>query len=96
MQIRLLTRAGVHTVDVRDGVTLLRATRRARLPLGQSCRGEGVCAACRVQVVEGNEHLRAMDAVEMALAARIPLGPDERYACRARVAGPVSFTTTYW
>lgn len=96
MRVRLVTHAGVRTVHVVDGATLLLAVLRARLPIGRSCRGKGVCAACRVRMLDGSEHLRAMDTTERSLCARNPLGPDERYACRARADGDVSFTTSYW
>jgi ferredoxin len=92
----LRTNAPPTVVDVLDGATLLRAVVRGRLPLGRSCRGSGICAACRVRIVDGAAHLLPMDAVESALAAREPLASDERYACRARLSGPVALTTSYW
>jgi ferredoxin len=72
----------------------LRAAVKAGLPIGQSCRGLGICAACRVRVVEGE--VGPADELERALAARNPLGPGERYACRARVLAECTITTTYW
>ena len=78
------------------GATLLRAVVRARLPIGRSCRGAGICAACRVRVVDGAEFLAPMGGVEAALAAREPLAADERYACLARVVGDVTITASYW
>lgn len=78
------------------GGTILRAVLRARLPLGRSCRGGGVCAACRVRVVAGAEHVLPMSATEEALAEREPLATEERYACLARVVGDVAITTGYW
>ena len=92
----LRTGAAPREVEVLDGATLLRAVVRARLPIGRSCRGTGICAACRVRIVDGAEHLAPMDPVEAALAAREPLATDERYACRARLHGPVALTTSYW
>ncbi len=96
MRVRLVTHAGERTVYVSDGANLLRAALRGRLPIGRSCRGEGVCAACRVKILDGAENVRPMDPVEKKLAETHPLGPEERYACRARADGAVSFTTTYW
>ena len=78
------------------GATLMRAVLRAHLPLARSCRGVGVCAACRVRVVSGAEHLLSQGAAEVALAARQALRPDERYACLARAVGDVVISTTYW
>ncbi len=72
------------------------AALRARLPVARSCRGVAVCAACRVRVLDGAGNLDPPTAAETALAAREPLRAGERYACQARVRGPVTITTTYW
>jgi 2Fe-2S ferredoxin len=90
----LVTNGPPRTIDVLPGASLLRAAVRARMPIGRSCRGVGICAACRVFVVEGE--VAAMDPIEAALAAREPLAEHERYACRARVTGDVTVTTAYW
>lgn len=96
-RVTLVVRGGPpRTVDVLPGASLLRAAVRARMPIGRSCRGVGVCAACRVQILAGADALLPMDELERALAARAPLAPNERYACRARVTGDVTMTTTYW
>lgn len=72
----------------------MRAAVKAGLPIGQSCRGLGICAACKVRVVSGD--VDAPDLLERRLAARIPLEPGERYACRAHVVADCTITTTYW
>jgi ferredoxin len=82
--------------DLLDGGNLMAAALRARLPVARSCRGVAVCAACRVRVLDGAAHLDAPGPAETQLAAREPLRPNERYACQARVRGPVTITTTYW
>ena len=96
-RVTLLVRGGPpKTIDVLLGATVLRAVVRARLPIGRSCRGVGICAACRVTVLAGAGSLAPMDEIEAALAAREPLEAGERYACRARITGDVTITTTYW
>ncbi len=82
--------------DVRDGGTLFRAVLRARLPLARSCRGDAVCAACKVRILDGAAHLDPPTRAESALLAREPLPPNERYACQARIRGPVTISTPYW
>jgi ferredoxin len=49
-----------------------------------------------VRIVDGAENLSPPAADELRLAARIPLGPDERFACCAHLHGPVTITTKYW
>jgi ferredoxin len=80
--------------DVRDGSTLFRAVLRARLPLARSCRGEAVCGDCKVRILDGI--VTPPGRAEAALAAEKPLKLGERYACQARVGGPVTITTSYW
>jgi 2Fe-2S ferredoxin len=84
------------TFRVRKGGSILRAAIRARVPLARACRGDAVCASCRVQIVGGAENLCEMTALERALAAREPLAAGERYACQAGVVGDVTVTTRYW
>ena len=82
--------------DAKDGATLFRAVLRARLPLARSCRGDAVCAACKVRLVDGADHLDPPTRAETALAGREPLRADERYACQARIRGPVTISSLYW
>ncbi|WP_096325763.1 2Fe-2S iron-sulfur cluster binding domain-containing protein [Nannocystis exedens] len=71
--IEFLTAARRIVLDVADIVaddgdrppTLLDAVRAARLPLGQSCRGEGVCRSCAVDVEVGLAALPQPSALEV-------------------------------
>jgi ferredoxin len=92
----IVTNAPARVIDVLPRATLLRAAVRARMPIGRSCRGVAVCAACRIVIVEGGDSVGPMDELEARLAARVPLAEHERYACRARVTGDVTVTTSYW
>jgi ferredoxin len=97
MAVSALTRTGVRRVAARG--TLLAAVRRAGLPLGASCEGRGICGACRVRVPAGADALSPPDAAERDALRRLDAAPDERLACRARVADPdgdVRITTGYW
>jgi adenylate cyclase len=92
----IVSNAPPRVIDVMPRATLLRAAVRARMPIGRSCRGVAVCAACRIFIVEGGDAVAPMDELEAQLAARIPLAEHERYACRARITGDVVVTTSYW
>jgi len=74
--------------------TLLDVARRVGAPLGNSCGGVGVCARCKVRVVEGTENLSPPTSVEVRFARGFAEG--ERMACQAIVMGNCSVTTTYW
>ena len=84
------------SADAKANETLLDAARRANVPLGNSCRGIGICARCRVRIVEGAENLGAPTSVEERVSKQRDLGADERLACQAVVLGDCAVTTTYW
>jgi ferredoxin, 2Fe-2S len=83
-------------VRVAAGTTVLEAVVAGGLPLGQSCSGVAVCGACRVRVVAGAKHLSPVADDERKVLTSLGAGDDERLACRARVQGAVTVTTTYW
>jgi 2Fe-2S ferredoxin len=80
----------------REDETVLDVARRTGAPLGNSCGGVGVCARCRVRVVEGLENLSPPTSIELRFGAPRGFAADERMACQAVVCGPCEITTTYW
>ncbi len=82
----------LRSVEVDAGSTVLEAARRAGLPMATSCRGVGLCEACRVSVTEGAANLGETTESERAAG----LATDERLGCQATVHGPVTITTSYW
>ena len=83
-------------VDAELGKSLLAAAKAARVPVASSCLGEGICRACRVRVVEGQDNLSALHPLEHKARLRGHLRDGERLACLAYVLGPVTITTDYW
>ncbi len=82
--------------DVRPGVTILSAANQAKVPIGQSCSGDGICGWCKVRVLAGKEHLSPPTELERKLMATYEFEPDERSACLAKVRGDITVTTSYW
>jgi len=69
--------------------TLLDAVRHAGLPLGQSCRGEGVCRSCAVDLIAGDEALSPRTPIELRERRGAPASPPGvRLACQARLPAP--------
>ena len=69
-----------------EPTTLLDAVRLAGLPIGQSCRGDGVCRSCGVDVLAGAAALLPLSALEV----RFGFTAARRLACQALVpAGDV-------
>ena len=84
------------TAPARPNETVLDAARRAGAPMGNSCGGVGICARCRVRVVEGAESLAPPTSVEAQTAAQRGFADGERLACQAVVRGDCTITTAYW
>jgi ferredoxin, 2Fe-2S len=83
-------------VEVPGGTTLLEAARRAGLPIARSCGADGLCSRCALVVLSGAEALEPESDAERRTKARNRLPAEWRLACRARVAGDVEVTASYW
>ncbi|MFO7562747.1 MAG: 2Fe-2S iron-sulfur cluster-binding protein, partial [Enhygromyxa sp.] len=81
-------------LEISEGTSLLAAAARASAPLGNACRGQGVCRACAVLVVSGAEQLDPPGELERAMG----LEPGWRMACQTRVrgVGQLSLWTFHW
>lgn len=82
--------------EARADETVLDVARRAGVPLGSSCGGVGICARCKVRVVDGPRNLSKPTSVELTTIMERGFGPGERLACQAVVLGDCTVTTTYW
>lgn len=96
-QSKLVTFAPLgREASAKDDETVLDVARRIGAPLGASCGGVGICARCRVRVLEGAENLSAPTSIELRIGSAREFAPDERMACQAVVNGDCRVTTTYW
>lgn len=77
--------------------SLMKELLGAGLPVASSCGGDGVCAKCRVFVLEGAENLSPAEESELQLAARLKFNSNERLSCQAKcLIGSVRLDTDYW
>jgi 2Fe-2S ferredoxin len=76
--------------------TVLDVARRAGAPIGNSCGATGICARCRIRVVDGAEQLSPMTSIELRTLTRVGFQAEERLACQCAVRGDCSVTTSYW
>ncbi len=73
------------TVDCRGDETILDCARRHRIRLATSCGGQGTCASCLVQIIEGPSPEAAAEEKDVISSARLSQG--WRRACLAHPAG---------
>jgi adenylate cyclase len=84
------------SADAKPNETVLDVARRAGAPIGNSCGATGICARCRVRVIEGTEQLSPMTSIELRTLTRNGFDEGERLACQAAVFGDCEITTCYW
>jgi ferredoxin len=95
MTVRIRFGRDFGEIEAGPGTSLLAAAGRAQAPLGNACRGQGVCRACAVQVLAGAELLDDPGPLELAMQ----LEPSWRMACKTRVradAGALQLWTPHW
>lgn len=85
-------------VDAPAGARLMGLVRQAGRPIGSSCRGRGICIACRLRV---DGPMQPPDEAERRLLIQIAEEDGEgegawRIACLARIAGDVKVRADYW
>jgi len=68
----------------------------AGLPVASSCDGEGVCAKCKIIIVEGKEHLTAENETEAFLKETNNIPKEMRISCQTEVLGDITVDATYW
>ncbi|HIL01518.1 MAG TPA: 2Fe-2S iron-sulfur cluster binding domain-containing protein [Myxococcales bacterium] len=84
------------SVRVAPGTSLLEAAREAGLPVAQTCTGEGICARCGMQIVEGGEDLAAESPREADAKARNRIEGQLRLSCLLLADRDLTVTAPYW
>jgi adenylate cyclase len=80
------------SVFVTKGTSILEASLQANIPHAHVCGGRGRCSTCRVQIIEGIEHLPPASLDETELLEKLNCGPTVRLACRTK---PLTTCTVY-
>lgn len=82
-----------HTVDVRDGLSILDAAELADFPIKHNCGGNCACSTCHVIIEEGVDNLSALEEdEEERLDQAVELTMTSRLACQALIEGDVVVT----
>jgi adenylate cyclase len=71
-------------VAIERGMTVLEASRSARIPHASVCGGRGRCSTCRVRVGAGAERLPPATPEEQKVLDRVGAPPKVRLACQIR------------
>ncbi len=82
--------------DVLVGTPLMRALLDKSIPVASSCGGDGVCAKCRIEVLQGMKNLSPENSREAFLRERYEIPRTERLSCQVTVHGDITINTSYW
>ena len=83
-------------INVEAGANLMESLLGAGLPVASSCHGDGICAKCRIQIIEGAENLSQINPRERILRDRLRIAREYRISCQTLVLGDVTVDATYW
>ena len=83
-------------LDVSVAANLMESLLAAGLPVASSCGGDGVCGKCRIEIVEGKEHLSAETELEKFLRERHSVPKGSRVSCQTEVLGDITVNASYW
>lgn len=62
--------------------TILDSIKQNKIPIGNSCGGEGVCTTCRILVHKGE--VTVPEGIEQEQIEKRGFGPRERLSCQCR------------
>ncbi len=96
IKITVVTSHNDKQIFCQKGQYLMWVLKEAGLPVASSCRGVGVCARCRVTIIDGEGNLSPRGETELFIAQKNYFSDNERLSCQAQVLGPVTLTATYW
>jgi len=83
-------------IEIEHGYNLMDALLEAGLPVASSCHGDGVCAKCRIEILEGAENLSQPSDLENMLKLKNPMPPNFRISCQTQILGDILIDTGYW
>lgn len=89
-------RKGRAAITVAEGENLMKALLNAGVPVASSCRGDGICAKCRIEIVDGRKNLTPETEAEAFLRERHSMPKSERLSCQVEVLGDLTIDAPYW
>ncbi len=83
-------------ITVEKGTNLMQALLDAKVPVASSCKGDGVCSKCRLQLIDDSGLNAKMTETEIFLIEKMNIKPGYRIACQVSVEGDLSVDAAYW
>lgn len=84
------------SLTVETGANLMKSLLEAGVPVASSCHGDGICARCRITIIEGRENLSPQNTRELVLREQNSLSKEIRISCQTAVLGDITIDASYW
>lgn len=82
-------------LEAPQGANLMSFLLSQNIPVASSCKGDGICSKCRVQV-PGSVRLPNPSLLEINTLKRNKCGDDERLSCQISVENDLEIYASYW
>ncbi len=82
--------------EVDLGANLMKSLLKQKIPVASSCLGDGVCAKCKIQILQGQQFLSQENSTEVFLKEKNSLPAHFRISCQTEVLGDITIDAGYW
>jgi ferredoxin len=79
-------------IEIGKHNALMWALLQHEIPVASSCRGNGACKWCKINILSGNDYLSEKTIYE----TNANLDENQRLACQCISTGDIEIDTTYW
>jgi len=80
--ISVLTKGVQKIVKASQDLPLVESLVKAKLDIGNSCGGNGICGTCRIVVISGGEYLDKPNEIEQEMIDTRQFSKQERLSCQ--------------
>lgn len=79
-----------------SSLTLMDLLRKAQFPVASSCKGDGICSKCRINIIYGKENLTPEKDLENRTKVKNQVPISDRLSCQTYLCGDIVIDTLYW
>ena len=83
-------------ISVRSRSNLMKSLLVSGRPVASSCGGDGVCAKCKIRILEGSQNLTSPKSSETERLKINNIPSNYRLSCQTQVLGDIVIDADYW
>jgi 2Fe-2S ferredoxin len=81
-------------LEAQEGENLMQFLLKNGIPVASSCKGDGICGKCRMQI--SGENLPEISDLEKETLERNSAKAGERLSCQFKIKNDLKVDTDYW